>query len=103
MLACRLEFQCTNNTAEYEALIQDLYKAIRLNVKYLQVYGDSEIIFRQVRNTIHCIYGHLKHYQTLSQSLTSHFFAFNISTVPRLQNVSADLLANVAYRLIPSE
>ena len=28
MLACRLEFQWTNNTAEYEALIQGLYKAI---------------------------------------------------------------------------
>lgn len=103
MLACRLEFQCTNNTAEYEALIQGLYKAIGLNVKYLQVYGDSKIIVKQVRNMIHCISGHLKHYQTLAQNLTSHFIAFNNSTIPRLQNTSTDLLANVASRLILPE
>ena len=84
-------------------MIQGLYKAIGLNVKYLKVYGDSEIIVRQVRNKIHCISGHLKHYQALAQSLTSHFSTFNISTVPRLQNASADLLANVASKLIPSE
>ena len=36
MLSCRLEFECTNNIVEYEALIQGLYKAISLNVKYLK-------------------------------------------------------------------
>lgn len=35
MLTCRLEFDCTNNTAEYEALVQGLYKAIGLDIKYL--------------------------------------------------------------------
>ena len=85
MLSCRLEFDCTSNTAEYEALIQGLYKAIGLNVKYLKVYGDSEIVIRQVRNTIHCLSGHLKHYQTLVQDLTTQFLAFNISSIPRNQ------------------
>ena len=28
MLICRLEFDCTNNTTEYEVLVQRLYKAI---------------------------------------------------------------------------
>jgi len=41
MLACRLEFDCANNTIEYEALVQGLYKAIDLNIKYLQVFWDS--------------------------------------------------------------
>ena len=41
MLACRLEFNCTNNIAEYKALVQGLYKAIDLNIKYLKVLGDS--------------------------------------------------------------
>ena len=103
MLACRLEFQCTKNNEKYEALIQGLYKAIGFNVNYFQVYGDSEIVIRQVRNTIHCVSGHLKHYQYLAHNLTSYFTAFNISLVPRLQNVSANLLANVVSKLIPSE
>ena len=62
-LSCRLEFECTNNIAEYEALVQGLKKAIDLNVKELKVFGDSEIIIRQVRNIIHCNSPRLKNYQ----------------------------------------
>ena len=51
MISCRLEFLCTNNTAEYEALIQGLKKVLDLNVKVLIAFGDSEIIVRQVRNS----------------------------------------------------
>eukprot|EP00253_Pinus_taeda_P026068 PITA_26068 len=47
MLSCRLEFECTNNIAEYEALVQGLYKAIDLKVQYLKVFDDSEIIVKQ--------------------------------------------------------
>ena len=103
LLACRLEFDCTNNIAEYEALIQGLYKATDLEIKYLQVLGDSEIISKQVRNTIPCHSGHIKHYHSLVQELSSHLLTFNISSVPRIQNASADLLANVASKLIPSQ
>ena len=103
MLSCRLEFEFTNNTAKYEAFIQGLYKAIGLNVKYLKVYGDSEIVIRQVRNTIHCFSGHLQNYQTLIQDLTTQFLAFNISSIPRNQNTSTDLLDIVASKLLPVE
>lgn len=103
MLTYKLEFDCTNNTVGYEALVQGLYKAIRPDVKYLQVFGDSKIVIKEVRNTIHFLSGHLKHYQYLVQNLTAHFIAFNISSIPRLQNASVDLLANVASKLIPSE
>ena len=47
-LSCRLEFECTNNTAEYGALIQGLKKAIEFKTRNLKVYGDSEIIVKQV-------------------------------------------------------
>jgi len=103
MLSCRLEFECTNNIVEYEALIQGIYTAIGLKVQYLKVFGDSEIVIRQVRNTIHCLSSHLKHYQSLVQDLVSHFLAFNISPIPRSQNVITNLLANVASKLLPSE
>jgi hypothetical protein len=46
MLTCRLEFQCTNNTVEYEALIQGLKKAINMNVQDILVFGDSEIVVK---------------------------------------------------------
>ena len=56
-----------------------------------------------MRNTIHYLSRHLKHYQSLVQDLTFHFIAFNISPIPRLQNASVDLLANVSSKLIPPE
>ena len=62
-IACRHEFNCTNNTIEYEALIQGLKKPIDLDIKVLVAYGDSEIIVRQVHNSIHCISEHLQNYQ----------------------------------------
>ena len=63
LITCRLEFECTNNVEKYEALIQVLKKAIDLGVKDLNVYGDSEIIVRQVRNLIHYISNRLTRYQ----------------------------------------
>jgi ribonuclease HI len=62
LIACKLEFQCTNDTAEYEALLQGLKKEVDLKVDKIKVFGDSEIVIWQVRNTIHCISSHLKHY-----------------------------------------
>lgn len=41
MLACRLDFECTNIVVEYKTIVQDLYKEISLDFQYLQVFGDS--------------------------------------------------------------
>ena len=46
IISCRLEFDCTNNTTEYEALVQGLYKAIGLKIQYLKVFGDLEIVIK---------------------------------------------------------
>jgi hypothetical protein len=46
LIACRLEFECTNNTTEYEALLQGLRKTLDMNVQNLTVFGDSEILVR---------------------------------------------------------
>jgi ribonuclease HI len=103
LIACRLEFECTNNTAEYEALLQGLRKALDMNVQNLTVFGDSEIIVRQVKNSIHCLSPHLKSYQTEVWNLMNKFVAFNINSIPRLNNSEVDLLANVASKLFPAE
>jgi ribonuclease HI len=42
LIACRLEFECTNNTTEYEALLQGLRKALDMNIQNLVVFGDSK-------------------------------------------------------------
>ena len=100
--SCRLEFECTNNTAEYEALVQGLKKAIELKVSNLKVFGDSEIIVKQIQNQIHCISPHLKAYQNEVWDLLKCFNAFNIISIPRIKNAAADLLATSAARIVPS-
>jgi hypothetical protein len=74
-----------------------------MNVQNLMVFGDSEIVVRQVRNSIHCLSPHLKSYQAEVWNLMHKFFAFNIKSIPRLNNSEADLLANVASKLFPAE
>jgi ribonuclease HI len=103
LIAFQLEFECTNNTAEYEALLQGLRKALDLRVQKLMVFSDSEIVVRQVRNSIHCLSPHLKSYQTEVWNLMNKFSAFNINSIPRLNNSKADLLSNVASKLFPAE
>jgi ribonuclease HI len=92
LLACRLEFECTNNIAEYEALLQGLRKALDMHIQNLIVFGDSDIVVRQVRNSIHCLTPHLKCYQSEVWSLINKFSAFNINSIPRSNNAEADLL-----------
>jgi ribonuclease HI len=102
-LSWKLEFQCTNNTVEYEALVQGIKKSIDLNIKELKVFGDSKIIVRKVKNTIHCNSPHLRNYQKEVHRLIDNFEAFNITTVPRMQNTLVDSLYTMASILSPLE
>jgi ribonuclease HI len=86
---------------EYEALVQGLKKSIDLNIKELVVFGDSKIIFRQVKNTIHCNSPHLRNYQQEVHRLIDNFQAFNITTIPRSKNILVDSLATTTSRLSP--
>ena len=75
---------------------------MELKLKNLKVYGDSEIIVKQVQNKIHCISPHLKAYQNEVWDLLTKFDAFNITSFPRLKNAATDLLATSAARLVPT-
>ena len=46
--AYSLNYFCTNNTAEYDALILGMELAIQLNIRKLLVKGDSLLVIQQV-------------------------------------------------------
>lgn len=98
IMPCRLEFECTNNTVEYETLLQGLRKALDLKVKHIKVFGDSEVIVHQVNNAIHCNLGHLKGYQHEVWKLKALSDSFEIVAIPRNYNTYAYLLANVVMQ-----
>ena len=49
-LSFKLEYEATNNVAEYQALVLGLQTARSMNIQSLKVLGDSELVVRQVRN-----------------------------------------------------
>ena len=44
-------FSCTNNIAEYEALLLGLHILKKMQAKGVYIYGDSELVLRQVIGT----------------------------------------------------
>ena len=68
-----LESKYTDHDAEYEALIQGLGKETDLKVKSIEVFGDSPLVIKHVRNSMFCTSYHLKNYQQELWSLIDKF------------------------------
>jgi len=49
-LSFKLEFETTNNIAEYEALLLGLRAAKDMGIDKLTVFGDFELVIHQVNN-----------------------------------------------------
>jgi ribonuclease HI len=47
--ATRLEFPCTNNEDQYEALIQGMNLAIQTKIEHLIIIGESELVINHIR------------------------------------------------------
>jgi len=62
LIAFRIMLQCTNNIVEHESLLQGLRKEVGLGENKIKVVGDSNNDIRKIRNTIHYLSSHIKHY-----------------------------------------
>jgi ribonuclease HI len=93
-LSYKLEFETTNNVAEYEALVLGLRAAKDMGIKEIVVFGDAELVVKQVRNIYQAKHPRLRSYRNEVWDLIDNFFlAFNISFIPREENTLADSLA----------
>jgi ribonuclease HI len=93
-LSYKLEFEVTNNVAEYEALVLGLRAAKEMGIREMAVFGDAELIVQQVKNVYQAKHPRLKNYRNEVWDLIDSFFlAFNISFIPREENAPADFLA----------
>jgi ribonuclease HI len=93
-LSYKLEFEVTNNVAEYEALVLGLRAAKEMGIREVAVFGDAELIVLQVKNVYQTKHPRLKNYRNEVWDLVDSFFlAFNISFIPREENASADFQA----------
>jgi ribonuclease HI len=93
-LSYKLEFETTNNVAEYEALVLGLRAARKMGIQEVAVFRDAELVVQQIRNAYQAKHPRLRNYRNEAWDLIDNFFsAFNISFIPREDNDVADSLA----------
>jgi ribonuclease HI len=95
-----LKEECSNNEAEYEALIFSLLLALSMNIHSLHVYGDSQLIIRQVNGVYEVRKPELVPYCEVAKKLMEKFENIQVDHIPRGQNASVDALAKLAAALI---
>jgi ribonuclease HI len=88
--------QCTNNQAEYRALIIGLRRARELGIAELTVYTDSQLIANQIAGRWKVKDAELKQLREEALALLSSFEKVDIRQVSRDLNRRADELANEA-------
>jgi ribonuclease HI len=99
LFSYRLEFNCTNNIFEYEALILGINLAIDMNIKTLHVKGDSDLIVSQVNKKFVAKNPRLKQYRDVVWDAIKKFDNFSIEAIPREENHLADNLVVSASTL----
>ncbi|KAK5843011.1 hypothetical protein PVK06_005438 [Gossypium arboreum] len=93
---CKLDFDCTNNMAEYEACIMRLQAAIERGIKTLKVYGDSALVIYQLRGEWETRDPKLINYRKIVLGLRKEFNDITFNYLPRDENQMVDALATLA-------
>lgn len=94
--AVTLDFEATNNEAEYEALLAGLRLAVRLEVEELAIYCDSQLVVNQVNGDYVARDERMLGYLSEALELIKNFKAFKIEQINRENNARADALAGLA-------
>ncbi|KAH9320198.1 hypothetical protein KI387_021967, partial [Taxus chinensis] len=100
-VAHKLNFECTNNMAEYEALVLGLQNSINLGARHIELFGDSELIVNQVTGVYQCKNDILQKYRDIVLAQLQSFDNFTIQAIPRTANRFADTMASLASLIPP--
>jgi ribonuclease HI len=87
---------CTNNIAEYRALILGLKGALDQGYKSLEVYLDSELLAKQINGSYRVKNENLIILMKEVRGLLNSFQSVQVKHVLRSHNSHADKLANLA-------
>ncbi|CAL8174674.1 unnamed protein product [Prunus armeniaca] len=90
---------CSNNVAEYQALIMGLQMAVEMKISSLEVYGDSMLVINQLLTHYEVRKDDLIPYHQMATQLLERFDFVTLEHVPRKDNQMADALANLAITL----
>lgn len=96
-IAIKLQFNCTNNTIEYNTYIHRLEVVLEMKIRKLEVYGDSMLIMCQVKGECHTRDEKLKPYQEYLSKLAKDFDEIELTHLRRDKNQFCDTLATLAF------
>jgi ribonuclease HI len=88
----RLHFPASNNTVEYEALINGLRITVELGIKRLEIRGDFELVVDQVMKDKNCVDPKMAAYCQAVRDLEDKFHGHELHHVLRDYNKAADIL-----------
>jgi ribonuclease HI len=94
--SARLEYFCTNNQAEYEAILLGLEILSSMGVKHVEAFSDSLLVVQQVANVYQCFDGSLNAYLDKCLKIIALFDNFTVQHVSRDENTVVNDLAQQA-------
>ncbi|KAK5835154.1 hypothetical protein PVK06_010840 [Gossypium arboreum] len=96
LFTSKLDFDCTNNMAEYEPCIMGVRATIERKIKVLEVYGDSALVIYQLKGEWETRDPKLIDYRKLVLELVKEFDDITFHYLPRVKNQMFDALATLA-------
>ena len=95
-LAFADRYPATNNIVEYEACIFRLETALELGIRRMEIFGDSNLVIRQIHGDWKTKDVKLRPYHAYLELLVGRFDDLSYTHLPREQNQFADALATLA-------
>jgi ribonuclease HI len=104
-LSYRLEFACSNNVIEFEALLLGIENALNLGCGHLSVFRNSELVVNLIHKTCSPRNKLMEQYSQTVWALVSNLLSFNITHVRKELNSIVDRLvvfaASPTQQLLP--
>nr|GEV19742.1 hypothetical protein [Tanacetum cinerariifolium] len=89
-------FLCTNNEAEYEALLARLIIAQHMNISNIEVKVDSKLVASQINENYEASKDSMIKYLAKAREYATVLKSFLIENIPRNMNQKADVLSKLA-------
>eukprot|EP00261_Vitis_vinifera_P018755 XP_010648974.1 PREDICTED: uncharacterized protein LOC100853668 [Vitis vinifera] len=86
----------TNNIVEYEACILGLETALELGIRHMEVFGDSNLVLKQIQGDWKTMDVKLRPYHTYLEMLVARVDDLRYVHLPRAHNRFADASATLA-------
>lgn len=84
----QLDFESTNNRAEYEAFIIGLEILLEHRVKHLELSGDVQLVIKQLIDEYKCRDPNMAIYNVVARNLSSAFKEHTVKFFPREKNIA---------------